>query len=269
VGSRVGVPITAAVATTVDLNADLGEGFGRWSLTDDEALLEVVTSANVACGFHAGDPLTMRKVAAAAVGHGVAIGAQVGYRDLHGFGRRHIEYEPEDLAADVLYQIAALDGIVRAAGGGIRYVKPHGALYNRAAVDSLQAEAVVAAILADADGRGEALPILCQPGSVLAVVAAAAGLPVVGEAFCDRGYAQDGRLVPRRDPGALVTDPAAVAERAVGFAVERTVTTVDGTRITVEAASLCVHGDSPSAVEVARGIRAALAAAGVAVASFA
>jgi UPF0271 protein len=254
---------------TVDLNADLGEGFGRWSLTDDEALLEVVTSANVACGFHAGDPLTMRRVAAAAVTRGVAIGAQVGYRDLAGFGRRAIEYDPDELTADVLYQLAALDGIARAVGGGVRYVKPHGALYNRAAIDPIQADAIVAAVRADADGRGEPLPILCQPGSVLATAAAAADLPVIGEAFCDRGYSRDGRLVPRREPGALVTDPAVVAERAVGFAVDRAVTTVDGSRITVDAASICVHGDSPAAVDVARQVRTALEAAGVTVAPFA
>lgn len=253
------------MGAAIDLNADLGEGFGRWSLTEDEALLHIVTSANVACGFHAGDPLTMRTVCSAAVEHGVRIGAQVGYRDLAGFGRRVIEYDPTELAADVLYQLAALDGIARASGGRVRYVKPHGALYNRAADDEVQAGAVVTAVV-DYD---RSLPVLCLSGSVLADVAAAAGLPVVGEAFVDRGYTAAGRLVPRSDPGALVVDADTVAARAVEFAVERATTAVDGTRIAVDAASLCVHGDSPTAVAVAERVRTALTRAGVVVAAFA
>jgi 5-oxoprolinase (ATP-hydrolysing) subunit A len=158
------------------LNADLGEGFGQWRLGDDDALLEVVTSANVACGFHAGDPGLMRRVCAVAAGRGVAVGAQVGYRDLAGFGRRRIDYDLDELRDDVIYQIGALAGFCRVAGIRVRYVKPHGALYNTAAVDEGQASAVVAAV-ADFDA---ALPVLCQPGSVLATTAAAAGLTVVG-----------------------------------------------------------------------------------------
>lgn len=249
---------------TIDLNADLGEGFGRWSLTDDEALLKVVTSANVACGFHAGDPVTMRRVCAAATARGVAIGAQVGYRDLAGFGRRVIEYDPAELTADVLYQLAALDGIARSGGDRVRYVKPHGALYNRAAHDSVQAGAIVDAVAS----FDPTLPVLCLPGSELARVATEAGLRAIGEAFCDRGYTAAGRLVPRSAPGALVGGVDVVAKRAVRFAVERTTDAVDGSAVAVDAQSLCVHGDSPSAVAVAERVRAALIEAGVTVAAF-
>jgi UPF0271 protein len=253
------------VALSIDLNADLGEGFGRWSLTDDRALLEVVTSANVACGFHAGDPLTMRRVCAGAVEHGVAIGAQVGYRDLAGFGRRVIEYDPEELAADVLYQLAALDGIARSCGGRVRYVKPHGALYNRAADDPVQASAVVSAVVS----YDSSLPLLCLPGSVLAAGAAAAGIPVVGEAFADRGYTSAGRLVPRSEPNALVKDVETVAARAVRFATERATEAVDGSTVAVDAESICLHGDSASAVDAARRVRDALSEAGVTLTAFA
>ena len=179
----------------MDLNADLGEGFGIWRLGDDEALLDMVTSANVACGFHAGDPLTMRRVCAAAADRGVAIGAQVGYRDLVGFGRRRIDIDPDELAADVLYQLGALDACARAAGTSVRYVKPHGALYNTAADDPAQAGAIAAAVAA----YDRTLPLLGLPGSALADAAHAAGLPFVAEAFADRAYQPDGRLVPRGD----------------------------------------------------------------------
>jgi UPF0271 protein len=249
----------------MDLNADLGEGFGAWRLGDDEALLDLVTSANVACGFHAGDPVTMRRVCAAAAERGVAVGAQVGYRDLAGFGRRRIEYAFADLRDDVLYQIGALDGFCRVAGTAVRYVKPHGALYNTAAVDEVQAAAVVAAVR-DYD---RSLPVLCQPGSVLAQLAAGSGLATVGEGFADRGYTVDGRLVARSAPGALVVDPEAVAARAVRMAVERVVESVDGVVVPAPVASICLHGDTPGAVELVRRVRAALSAAGVTVAPFA
>jgi UPF0271 protein len=241
------------------LNADLAEGFGQWRLGDDDALLEVVTSANVACGFHAGDPSLMRRVCAVAADRGVAIGAQVSYRDLAGFGRRRIDYEPDELRDDVLYQIGALSAF-----GRVRYVKPHGALYNTAAVDEGQASAVVAAVVDFAPD----LPVLCQPGSVLARVAGAAGLTVVGEGFADRGYRADGRLVPRSAPGALVHDPAAVAERAVRMAVDGSVVAVDGTAVSVPVRSICLHGDTTGAVTLARSVRAALAEAGLELRSF-
>jgi UPF0271 protein len=237
----------------VDLNADLGEGFGAWRLGDDDALLDVVTSANVACGFHAGDPATMRRVCAAAADRGVAVGAQVGYRDLAGFGRRRIEYAFDDLRDDVLYQLAALDGFCRVAGTRVRYLKPHGALYNTAAVDPGQAAAVVAAV-ADYDPL---LPVLCQPGSVLHRTAAEAGLTAVGEGFADRGYRPDGTLVPRTAPGALLDHDAAVAQ-AVRMAATATVLAVDGTAVPCAVDSICVHGDTPGAVELARRVRAEL-----------
>ncbi|SEG16559.1 UPF0271 protein [Thermomonospora echinospora] len=247
----------------MDINADLGEGFGVWTLGDDLALLEIVTSANVACGFHAGDPLVMRRVCRAAVTRGVAIGAQVSYRDLAGFGRREIEMAPDELTAEVLYQLAALDGIARAAGGRVSYVKPHGALYNRIARDREQAGAVVEAIR-DYD---PSLPILTLPGS--AVHEVAGPLTVIAECYADRAYTPEGTLVPRRRPGAVVHDADTVIERAVRMAVEGVVIAVDGTKVPVDARSICVHGDTPGAVELARAVRGALAAAEVDVRPFA
>ncbi|WP_433386050.1 LamB/YcsF family protein [Actinoplanes sp. CA-142083] len=249
----------------MDLNADLGEGFGRWTLGDDEALLDVVTSANVACGFHAGDPATMHRICRAAVARDVAVGAQVGYRDLAGFGRRRIDYDLDELRDDVLYQIGALEGFCRVAGGRVDYVKPHGALYNTAAVDEGQASAVVAAVRAYDSG----MPVLCQPGSVLARLASAAGLPVVGEGFADRGYRADGTLVPRSASGAVIHDPEAVVARAVRMAVEGVVETPDGVVVSCEVESICVHGDTPGAVELAGRVRTGLVAAGRVVAPFA
>jgi 5-oxoprolinase (ATP-hydrolysing) subunit A len=248
----------------IDLNADLGEGFGVWRLGDDDALLDVVSSANVACGFHAGDPLTMRRVCGRAAAAGVAVGAQVSYRDLAGFGRRFIDVEPAELAADVLYQLAALDGVARAAGTRVSYVKPHGALYNAAVAHEGQAQAVVDAVLAF-DRR---LPLLGLPGSALLRAAEAAGMRPVPEGFADRGYTPDGRLVPRREPGALVEDPAAVAERAVRMATDGVVTAVDGSRLLMPVESVCVHGDTPGAAQLARAVRAALTEAGVTVRPF-
>jgi UPF0271 protein len=249
----------------VDLNADLGESFGAWRLGDDKALLAIVTSANVACGFHAGDPLTIRRACAGAVARGVAIGAQVSYRDLAGFGRREMTVPPDELAAEVLYQIAALDGIARAEGGRVSYVKPHGALYNRAVTDPEQAAAIAsAAVCYDA-----ALRLLTLPGSALATAATDVRLPTVTEAFADRAYRDDGTLVPRGEPGAVLTDPAAVAARAVDMVVRGTVQTVSGAALEVTPRSICVHGDTPGAVTLAAAVRAALEKAGVTLASFA
>ncbi|WP_084038877.1 LamB/YcsF family protein [Demequina sp. NBRC 110053] len=253
----------------IDLNADLGEGFGRWSLTDDAGLLESVSSANVACGFHGGDPLTMRTVCADAAAAGVAIGAQVSYRDLAGFGRRAMDVPASELAAEVAYQIGALDVFAAGAGGGVEYVKPHGALYNRVVTDVEQAKAVVDGALLASTALGYALPVLGLPGSAVLRLAAAAGLPAVAEAFPDRAYLSDGTLVPRSSEGALVDSADAVVDRAVAMATGGTVTALDGTPLTIEAQSLCVHGDSPDAVQVAARVRAALADAGVAVEPFA
>ncbi|GAA2413694.1 5-oxoprolinase subunit PxpA [Actinomadura vinacea] len=247
----------------IDINADLGEGFGNWTLGDDDALLDVITSANVACGFHAGDPLIMRRVCAGAVERGVTIGAQVSYRDLAGFGRREMDVAAPELTAEVLYQIAALDGIARTEGGRVAYVKPHGALYNRVARDPVQARAVADAVRAYDPG----LPLLTLPGS--AVYEAAEGLTVVAECFADRAYTPAGALVSRREPGAVIHEPDAVVRRAVRMAVQGTVVAVDGGEIALDARSVCVHGDTPGAVELARAVRAALTEAGVRVAAFA
>ncbi|MEU6914353.1 LamB/YcsF family protein [Streptomyces olindensis] len=251
--------------TSIDLNADLGEGFGRWRLTDDERLLSVVTSANVACGFHAGDPATMRRVCELAAERGVRIGAQVSYRDLAGFGRRAMDVPPAELAAEVAYQIGALEVFARAAGARVAYVKPHGALYNRVVRDEEQAAAVVDGVLL-ADGT---LPVLGLPGSRLLELAAKAGLPVVTEAFADRAYTDAGTLVPRSQEGAVVTDPDVVVERSLSMARSGEVVSLSGTRIEVRARSLCLHGDTPGAVELARRVRERLEASGVRVEAFA
>ncbi len=248
----------------MDLNSDLGEGFGVWRLGDDEALLEIVTSANVACGFHAGDPATMRRVCAVAAASGVAIGAQVSYRDLAGFGRRRIDYDLDELRDDIVYQIGALAAFASCAGSRVRYVKPHGALYNTAAVDEGQAGAVVAAVR----DVGPALPLLCQPGSALARAGLSAGLRVVAEAFADRAYLPDGRLVPRSSAGAVIDDPVAVEERTVRMALGGSVVAVDGSVLSLPVESICLHGDTPGAVHLASRVRAALADAGVPLAPF-
>ncbi len=252
-------------ATTIDLNADVGESFGRWRLGDDEALLDVVTSANVACGFHAGDPTTLVATCRAAAARGVAIGAQVGYRDLAGFGRRFVDIADEDLYADVLYQLAALDGIARSVGSAVTYVKPHGALYNAVVHHEAQADAVVRAV---ADHPAE-LALVGLPGSVLLDRAVKRGLRTVREAFADRGYRADGTLLPRTEPGAVLDDPAQVAARVVRLVTEGRMVAADGSEIEVRADSVCVHGDSPGAVAMARAVRDALSAADVHVVAFA
>jgi UPF0271 protein len=249
----------------MDLNSDLGEGYGRWALGDDAAMLEVVTSANVACGFHAGDPATIERTVGTAVEHGVAVGAQVSYPDLAGFGRREIDVAPGDLTADVLYQLGALEAFAKAAGSRVRYVKPHGALYNRIARDPVQAAAVVEAIRR----YDPALPLLTLPGSAAMEAAREAGVPTVAEGFADRAYTGEGRLVSRREPGAVLHDPERVAARAVVMATEGRVETIDGGQVEVEVRSLCVHGDTPGAVDLARAVRAALEEAGVALEAFA
>lgn len=243
----------------VDLNADVGESFGRWRLGDDERLLPLITSANVACGFHAGDPATLVATCRTAARRGVVIGAQVGYRDLAGFGRRFVDVEPDDLYADVLYQIGALDGIARSVGSAVRYVKPHGALYNTVVHHRQQAEAVVAAV---ADYPAE-LPLLGLPGSILLQQAGERGLRAVTEAFADRGYRPDGTLIPRGRPGAVLQDPDIVAARVVGLVRSGGVRAEDGTWAPVQAESVCLHGDSPGAGTMAAAVRGALESAGI------
>lgn len=251
-----------------DINADLGEGFGVWRLGDDEALLDVVTSANVACGFHAGDPAIMRRTCAAAVERGVTIGAQVSYRDLPGFGRRTMDVPPDQLTAEVLYQLAALDGVARTEGGRVRYVKPHGALYNRIVTDRDQAQAVVAAVAAYSAHSGP-LPLLTLATSVVHELAGTAGVRTVSECFADRAYAPDATLVPRRQPGAVLDDEAEVTARVVRMATAGRVRATDGTDVTIDGRSVCVHGDTPGAVALAQSVRGALLESGVTLEAFA
>ncbi len=248
----------------IDLNADVGEGFGRWQLGDDEALLKLVTSANVACGFHAGDPNIMRRVCVLAVENGVRIGAQVSYPDLVGFGRRPMMVSRGDLANDVLYQLGALAAFAHAAGGRVDYVKPHGALNNTCDTDAEQASAVVDAI----ELFDSTLPLLALPGSQLQIQGEARSLTVVPEAYPDRAYRADGRLAPRSAPDAVLHDPALIAERALSIATSFHVTAVDGTTIPISARSLCLHGDNVESVAAAHAIRSSLASRGVAFAAF-
>jgi UPF0271 protein len=248
----------------IDVNSDLGESYGVWTLGDDAAMLRIVTSANVACGFHAGDPSVLRSACELAVEHDVAIGAQVSFHDLAGFGRRHIDMAPAELRDAVLYQLGALDAFAQVAGTEIAYVKPHGALYHATATDPSAARAVVSAA-ADYD---PSLAILGLPDSELLVAATAAGLEAVPEAFADRAYRPDGGLVSRRESGSVLTDPDEVAERAVRIAVDNEVVAVDGSIVSVRARSICVHSDTPGAVDLARSVRSALDAAGVGVYRF-
>lgn len=248
----------------IDLNSDLGESLGAWRMGDDAAMLSLVSSANVACGFHAGDPAGILRTLRQATERGVAIGAHVAYRDLVGFGRRNMDVESADLRADVIYQIGALKGLATAAGTTVRYVKPHGALYNTIAHDERQARDVIAAIR-EIDAS---LVLVALAGSPLLGWARDAGLRVVAEAFADRAYTPNGTLVSRREPGAVLHDAEEVAARMLRLASEGVVTAIDGSSVRIEAESVCVHGDSPGAVEMARRVRALLEQSGVAIRSF-
>ncbi|KRD05235.1 hypothetical protein ASE48_18775 [Mycobacterium sp. Root265] len=249
---------------TVDLNADLGEGFGVWTLGDDDAMLDIVTSANVACGFHAGDPAGLLRVCRAAAQRGVRIGAQVSYRDLAGFGRRFIDVDPDELTAEVIYQIGALSAIATAAGSSVTYVKPHGALYNSIVTNEPQARAVAAAVHAVDPG----LPVLGLAGSVFFGAAREFGLRTVAEAFADRAYRPDGQLVSRREPGAVLRDAEQIAVRVLSMVTEGRVTAQDGTEIPISVESVCVHGDSPGAVQIAEAVRTRLSEHGMTPAPF-
>jgi 5-oxoprolinase (ATP-hydrolysing) subunit A len=246
-----------SVRSTIDVNADVGEGFDT-----DAELLGVVSSANVACGFHAGDIDTMRACCDLAVRHGVAVGAQVSYRDREGFGRRDVEIAPDRLLDDIEEQIAALRDAARPAGADVRYLKPHGALYNRVVWDGDQADSVVEA------ARRHGLAVLGLPGSTVLARARAAGVPAYREFFADRGYTSDGRLLPRTEPGAVVDDADDVAGRIRRLVADGSVVSVDGVDVAADADSVCVHGDTPGAVGLARRVRAALEDAGCSVRPF-
>ena len=250
---------------TIDLNSDLGEGFGAWTAGDDRAVLDLVSSANIACGAHAGDPTIMLDTCRAAAERGVAIGAHVAYRDLAGFGRRPVHVTPDELYADVVHQIGALAAAAHVAGTRVTYVKPHGALYNTACADPVPAEAVVRAV-ADVD---PSLAVLALPGSELLLAAERHGLRAVSESFADRAYEPDGSLVSRSRPGSVLHDPAEVAARVLRMVTEGVATAVDDTDISVRADSVCVHGDSPDAVAMARAIRALLTEQGIGITAFA
>ncbi|MBB2992066.1 UPF0271 protein [Mycolicibacterium iranicum] len=250
--------------TSVDLNADLGEGFGVWTLGDDDAMLEIVTSANVACGFHAGDPATLATVCKAAAARGVRIGAQVSYRDLAGFGRRFMDVSTEDLIADVMYQIGALSALAAAAGTSVSYVKPHGALYNSIVTNRQQAYAVAEAV----QTVDPALPVLGLAGSVFFTAAEELGLTTVPEAFADRSYRPDGQLVSRRERNAVLHDPDEIAERVLTMVRKGRVAAVDGSTIPITVKSVCVHGDSPGAVQIATAVRERLVSDGVTLTPF-
>jgi UPF0271 protein len=251
--------------TSIDLNADLGEGFGRYRLDSDVELLSLVTSANIACGFHAGDPVVIRETVSRAVARRVSLGAHPSYPDLMGFGRRDLDATVEEIEAYVVYQIGALAAFAAAHGARLRYVKPHGALYNRAGRDAETARAIARAIRSvDPD-----LVLLGLDGTPLVSEAQAAGLDVAREAFVDRAYQADGQLVPRSHAGAVLDDVPAVVDRAVRMVTERYVIAIDGTRRIVRPDSLCVHGDGPHAVAMVRALRERLEALGIEIASFA
>jgi UPF0271 protein len=244
---------------TIDLNSDLGESFGAWAMGDDVSMLSIVTSANIACGFHAGDPAGILSVLKDAAKHGVSVGAHIGYRDLVGFGRRNMDPSSAELVGDTIYQIGALQGLAKAAGTRVRYVKPHGALYNTIANDTRQADDVIAAIKA----LDPSLALMALAGAPIVEQARAAGLTVVCEAFADRAYNADGSLVSRRMAGSVIHDPEVIAERMLRLVVEGRITAADGTDIELEAQSICVHGDTSAAVAIARTLRETLATKGV------
>ncbi|MDX2194657.1 MAG: 5-oxoprolinase subunit PxpA [Gemmatimonadales bacterium] len=249
----------------IDLNGDMGESFGTWALGDDDAMLRHVTSANIACGFHAGDPTTMRRTVRLALDRGVAVGAHPGYPDLAGFGRRAMACTPDEVRDLVTYQVGALAAFAAAEGGRLAHVKPHGALYNAAARDQRLADAIAEAVRA----VDPTLVLVGLAGSELMAAAERAGLAAAHEAFADRAYGADGHLVPRSDPAAVIDDPARAAAQAVDLALHRRVHALDGTALTIRADTLCLHGDAPGAEARAAAIREALARAGVTVARLA
>ncbi|HBF29856.1 5-oxoprolinase subunit PxpA [Rhizobium sp.] len=249
----------------IDLNSDLGESFGAWSMGDDSAMLSIVSSANIACGFHAGDPSGIFKTVKAAAENNVSIGAHVSYPDRVGFGRRDMDVTYDELVADVIYQIGALKGIATAAGTSVRYVKPHGALYNRIANDAKQGQAVIDAIKA----IDSSLVLMGLANAPILALAQKSGLATVAEAFADRAYTPQGQLVSRREAGAVLHDADEIARRMVQLATQGTLQAIDGSVIKIEAQSICVHGDSPGAVAIAREIAARFKATDIAVEPFA
>ncbi len=249
----------------IDLNSDLGESFGPWPMGDDAALMASISSANVACGFHAGDPGTMRSTIAMAKASGVAIGAHPGFPDLVGFGRREIQATPQEVEDFVVYQVAALAGIAASQGVRLQHVKAHGALYNLACRDRALADAIARAVAA----IDKKLILFGLPNSELIKAGLHAGLPVAAEVFADRAYEADGSLASRQKTGSVIHDPAAVAVRAIRMVRERQVVALDGSVVALDADTICLHGDTPGAADLARAVRAGLEAAGVTVSNLA
>lgn len=249
---------------TVDLNCDLGESFGAYTLGMDNEVIPMITSANIACGYHAGDPLIMQKTVAACRAHGVSVGAHPGFPDLMGFGRRNIAVTPAEAKAYVQYQVGALEAFCRAEGLPLHHVKPHGALYNMAAKDLALARAICEGIHA-LDPR---LTLLALSGSAMIDAAREIGLPVRSEVFADRGYRADGTLVPRSQPGAMIEDEEEAIRRVIRMVKDGLVTAVDGSDVPLLADSICVHGDGPQALAFVRRIRSGLLAAGIQVQAF-
>lgn len=252
------------MTAAISLNADIGEGYGRWRVAEDETLLSLVSDANVACGFHAGDPDIIRQTCRTAATRGVGVGAHPGFLDLRGFGRRFVAVPAESVTNDVLYQLGGLESLAGSARVRMSYVKPHGALSHAAIADETVADAIISAILA----KDPNLPLLIQPGTTFARRADAHGVQVIPEGFVDRAYTADGLLVPRERPGALVTDVEQSCAQALRMALHHEVETIDGQVIAMPVESLCIHSDSPGAVEMATAVRRALEQAGVSVTSF-
>jgi UPF0271 protein len=248
----------------IDLNSDLGESFGPWPMGQDAALMDSISSANVACGFHAGDPGAMRETIARARRKGVAIGAHPGFQDLVGFGRREIEATPQEVEDLVLYQVAALAGMASAQGVRLQHVKAHGALYNMACRDRALADAIAKAVA----GLDRSLILFGLPGSELLRAGEAAGLKVAAEVFADRAYEPDGSLTSRAKPGSVIHDTPKVVERAIRMVRDKQVIAIDGSTIALQADTICLHGDTPGAADHARAVRKGLESAGITVSSF-
>jgi len=246
----------------MDINCDMGESFGPYTMGEDKKMMEFATSVNIACGFHAGDPAVMAETVRLAAQYGVAVGAHPGYPDLLGFGRRKLETGPGEVKNYVLYQVGALSGFLRERGLRLQHVKPHGALYNLAAIEERTASEIIAAVKAFDPG----LLLVVPAGSLCAEMAVSAGLNVAVEAFCDRGYLASGELAPRTLAGAVIHDPEAVRERIVLLAGSGRIPTVDGGQIELKPSTLCVHGDTVGAWQIARTVREVLQEAGVEVA---
>lgn len=251
--------MTSQTTPHIDLNSDVGESFGAWSIPNDNRIIPMVSSANIACGFHAGDPRVMIATCQRAHDAGARIGAHIGYRDLAGFGRRVIDYHPDDLRAETIYQIGALRAAAHVVGATVSYVKPHGALYNRMAHDATQSQAVIEGILQ----LDPSLQLMALAGTPVVELARKAGLTVIEEAFADRAYQPDGTLVPRREPGAVHADPEVAAAQAVALAEGAPVHALDGTPVLVAAQSICVHGDNEAALAVVRLIHERFAERGI------